>query len=405
MVPLLALVCAAPAQVQSGGAADVQAPPSAGVAAAGLRKMLSIEWKRGPDLPQGFQDSDGGIVRHTLITVCGFCSGQTGVAGKETKYPRGFLRRVWGLDLGHPANGWQALPDFPGAPRQELFAIVVGDRLYAWGGFSYSAPFCYQDGYQLSWRGGRWTWDPVPPLPWPLCSAGICAIGSRIYVMGGADYDANRFYTNGDRRGGFKGLGARLLVFDAANPGAGWRELPPCPGTPRWVQAMAAARGRLYVIGGATGTDNRSGQYCTVVDNWSFDPASATWQRLADTPIATGNFPAGAIVFRNRYVLLVGGYQYADVLDADGALRRSYGKVFKHYAGNGYDSDVLVFDTRAVAFGAADPLPLCNNLPMTVLAGDELHLLGGETGGSVVEGEPYGHHPDLYLIGKLRVLP
>ena len=367
--------------------------------------MLSIEWKRGPDLPQGFQDSDGGIVRHTLITVCGFCSGQTGVAGKETKYPRGFLRRVWGLDLGHPANGWQALPDFPGAPRQELFAIVVGDRLYAWGGFSYSAPFCYQDGYQLSWRGGRWTWTPCRRSR-GLCAAPASAPSGREFTSWAAPITTPTAFTPTVIAGAGSRAWARaswsLTRQIPAPAGVG---LPPCPGTPRWVQAMAAARGRLYVIGGATGTDNRSGQYCTVVDNWSFDPASATWQRLADTPIATGNFPAGAIVFRNRYVLLVGGYQYADVLDADGALRRSYGKVFKHYAGNGYDSDVLVFDTRAVAFGAADPLPLCNNLPMTVLAGDELHLLGGETGGSVVEGEPYGHHPDLYLIGKLRVLP
>jgi hypothetical protein len=142
-----------------------------------------------------------------------------------------------------------------------------------------------------------------------------------------------------------------------------------------------------------------------VVDNWSFDPARVAWQPLPDTPIATGNFPAGAIVFRNRYLLLVGGYQYPAVLNPDGALCPSYGKVFKHYPGNSYDSDVLVFDTRAATFGAADPLPLCNNLPMTVLAGDQLHLLGGETGGSVVEGQPYGHHPDLYLVGKLQVLP
>src|SRR5262249_2539864 len=29
------------------------------------------------------------------------------------------------------------------------------------------------------------------------------------------------------------------------------------------------------------------------------------------------------------------------------------------------------------------------------------HLIGGETGGAIVDGEPFAHHHDLYLIGKI----
>ncbi len=57
--------------------------------------------------------------------------------------------------------------------------------------------------------------------------------------------------------------------------------------------------------------------------------------------------------------------------------------------------------SKTNSFGRATPLPLNNNMPMAVIHGDELHLIGGETGGAVIEGEPYAHHPDLYLIGKL----
>jgi N-acetylneuraminic acid mutarotase len=373
------------------------------VAPAAPRKLLSIAWKKGPSLPQGFQDSDGGIVDHTLVTVGGFCSGQAGVPGKEAKYPREFLRKAWGLDLRSPQGGWQSLPPLPGAARQEHFAIVVAGQLYCWGGFSYTAPFCYADGYRLSRREGAWTWDALPPLPWVLCSAGIAAIGSKIYVQGGGDYDENRFYTNTDRKGETQRLGARLLVLDTRDLAGGWKELSQCPGTPRFVHAFAAVNGKLYVVGGGTGNDNDSGHYCTVVDNWSFDPATARWERLADTPVATGNFPAGAIVFQDRYLVLVGGYQYSKVLNPDRSLRPAYGQVTKHYPKNDYNSDVLVFDTRTGTFGAADPLPLCNNLPMAVVVGDELHLIGGETGGSEIEGERFGHHPDLYLIGRFRV--
>lgn len=370
-----------------------------------LPKLLGITWRKGPNLPQGFQDSDGGIVAGHLITVGGYCAGQTNVPGKATQYPPGFLRRVWALDLNHPDQGWWSLPQFPGAERQELFGIVVADRLYCWGGFSYAAPYCYRDGYRLSRPSGAWRWDTLPSLPWPLCSAGICAMGSKIYVVGGGDYDWNRFYTNADRNQGTPRLGARLLVLDTERLDAGWKELPACPGTPRFVAAVAAIHGRLYLIGGASGEDNRAGRYCTVVDNWCYDPATPEWRRLQDTPIATGNFPAGAVVFRDRYLVLVGGYQYGNVLNPDGTVRAPYGAVSKYYPENPYNSDVLVYDAQTGAFGTADPLPLCNNLPMAVVAGDTLHLIGGETGGSIVEGEPFGHHPDLYLTGQLRVWP
>ena len=56
------------------------------------------------------------------------------------------------------------------------------------------------------------------------------------------------------------------------------------------------------------------------------------------------------------------------------------------------------------ALCTADPMPIDNNLPMTVVRGDRIYLLGGETGGGVVEGEFYGHHPDLLLIGKLEAI-
>lgn len=370
-----------------------------------LPKVIAITWRKGPDLPQGFQDSDGGIVGGQLVTVAGYCAGQTDIPGKQHTYPGGFLRRVWSLDLQHPAQGWWDLPSFPGAARQELFGLVVEDQWYGWGGFSYSYPFCYRDGYRLSRPQGAWRWDPLPSLPWPLSSAGICAIGSSIYVVGGADYDLNRFFTSTDRTQSVPKLGARLLVFDTVHPDRGWRELPSCPGTPRFVAAVAAVRGRLYLMGGATGDDNVTGHYATVVDNWCYDPATQQWLRLADTPIATGNFPSGAIVYRERYVLLIGGYQYANVLNPDGSARAPYGEVAKFYPTNLYNSDVLVFDVKHGTFGRADSLPLCNNLPMAVLAGDTLHLIGGETGGSVIEGEPFGHHPDLYLVGQLQELP
>ncbi len=369
-----------------------------------LPQMLKIVWQKGPDLPQGFQDSSGGIVDHFLVTVAGFCTGQTqGVVNKLGKYPRGFLKKSWALNLQAPQSGWQRLPDFPGAARQALTCAAVDNHIYCWGGFSDFSPYCYRDGYELSRTDGQWKWQSLPELPWRYAGAGMCAVGPKIYWLGGVDRAEThtKFYTNSGPAGRVSRRGARLLVFDTREPQRGWQELPSCPGTPRWVPAMAAVKGEIYVLGGATGRDNPTGHYCTVVDNWKFDPARKAWTRLPDSPVSSGNFPTGAIVYQHRFILLIGGGQYPHVMGPSGTLSKPYGKTFKHYLHNPYNSNVWVFDTRTNAFGTATPLPLNNNLPMAVLEGNQLNLLGGETGGAVVDGEYFGHHPDLYLVGEI----
>ena len=87
--------------------------------------MLSIDWKKGPDLPQGFQDSVVGILDHTLVTAGGFCQGSAGwpnakelAAKKPGRYPRGFLNKAWALNLDNASLGWSRLPDFPASGRQ-----------------------------------------------------------------------------------------------------------------------------------------------------------------------------------------------------------------------------------------------------------------------------------------------
>ena len=376
-----------------------------------LRKMLDIKWTRGPNLPQGFQDSDGGIINNTLVTVGGFCQGTNCWANKEQLnaeksgvYPRGFLQKVWGLNLQSPDKGWKVLPDFPGAARQELFSITVDNKLYCWGGYSYDKPYCYRDGYRLTQSNGNWIWEKMPDLPFPLGSSGICAIGSKIYVFGGSDYDSEALYTNNDRNGRTPRLGSRMMVFDTKNIGTGWRECSPCPGTPRFVHAMAEVGGKVYVIGGANGSDNAAKELCTVVDNWQYSPSSDRWTRIRDLPVATGNFPSGSIVYENRYIILVGGCQYTNMIKSDGSLSAPYGKVKKFYPDNPYNSDMLVYDVKTNLFGTATSLPLNNNLPMTVVEGNRIHLIGGETGGFTIDGELYGHHPELYLTGTIQAV-
>jgi hypothetical protein len=281
---------------------------------------------------------------------------------------------------------------------------VVDNALYFWGGFNYDAPYCYQDGYRLRKISNSWVWDALPNLPWRLTSAAPVAIGSKIYVMGGADYDGVvGFHTLTDRNGLIPRLGARLLMLDTQNLGAGWQELAQCPGTPRFVHAAAAAGGNLYVLGGATG----GSPTCTVVDNWKYDPTANQWTRMADLPIASGNFPRGHVAWQDRYLLLPGGYQYGCVARPDGTTGPPYGAPTSHpdqpYTYGVFYNDVFVYDTLLNTFGRTNLMPLNNNLPMTVVHGDEVFCIGGETGGALVYGVYFGHHPELCLVGQIAL--
>ncbi len=372
-----------------------------------LPQLLHIDWQLGADLPQGFQDSDGGIIHNQLITIGGFCSGGLDEDNrrKPGRYPRGFLRKAWSLDLTTQESQWSPIPDFPGAPRQGLSAAIVDDSIWVWGGFSYTEPYSYTDGWRLSRNNNQWNWTELPDFPWPVNSTALCTVGTRIYAFGGSDYNAEAFFTETDRHGQRPRLGARLLVLDTENLQSGWRELAACPGTARWVHTMAVIDEQLYVIGGATGNIVRDGTsygYCTVVDNWRFDTTTEQWERLPDLPVASGNFPRSTSnVFRNRYILLPGGYQYTYVLGPDGNLQESWGEVHSANPKSGLYNDVFVYDVQTAKFGSADSLPIDNNLPMTVVQDDQIYLLGGETGGGVIDGQYYGHHPDLLLIGTI----
>ena len=235
-------------------------------------------------------------------------------------------------------------------------------------------------------------------------------------MSGGADYDVSgdgAFFTATDRTGNIKRLGRRLLVIDTRDLKAGWKELPPCPGTHRAVHAMAEVGGKLYVIGGAgwhsakwakehPGPGGRVIIGGTIVDNWRFDPQTAKWDRLPDTPIATGNFPSGAIVFDSRWIVLIGDTNTSSSSTRTTRIASLTEKSPSTTLRRTIASDMLVFDASTGTFGKADPLPLNNNLPMAVLKGNQLHLIGGETAGSVLEGEAFAHHPDLYLVGTIR---
>ena len=154
--------------------------------------------------------------------------------------------------------------------------------------------------------------------------------------------------------------------------------------------------------------------------------------------------------FEDRYIVLIGGYQYGSTLLANGSSTPSTGlaqrmcprgvppaagvgclrgcrvdmpnRTYMGHAGtwsHEYNNDVFVYDTltnqfgRAGATSANDPglmppgcgaFPINDNLPQVNVLGEKIFAVGGECNDRVVDGATYGHYPPLALFGKIESL-
>lgn len=280
---------------------------------------------------------------------------------------------------------------------------------------------------------------------------GVVAIGNVLYVVGGADYNSTGFCVQAECVSGRTPLGAGIHSLDTSlGAAARWQRLPDLPGVPRWVHSVTAVNGEIYVIGGAVSgpSDWGTGSF-TVVDNWKFTPPTQKWTRLADSPMATGNFQTGGGehgAFLDRYIILIGGYEYDEIAYPNKTTGPTSGynnamqmcdplkppplkdrsrchkscAASQEQQGSEYYNDVFVFDTVKDEFGVAtassstEPClmpkgcggyPMNDNLPQTNLRGDKLFTIGGECDGRNVCGEEiYTHYPRLALVGTLKAV-
>jgi hypothetical protein len=381
------------------------APAATGSAAAGAPpKLLRIDWREGPEYPLGIQDSVLGVVGKHLVSAGGFSRHPKDVVrlfpdafGGEKS---GFTGIAFAMERDREAKGWQRIPNIPGAPRQGAAMAVVDGTLYAVGGFSYTDPWTYRDGYRLRRRGGEWNWEKLPEeFPWPVCEAGTAVVGSKLYILGEADFfqaagaEGNDFHSEAGRTG--SPVGRALLELDTRHPERGWRRLPDCPGVPVFDNAVAGARGKLYLLGGIFApAGTRKPQYYNSIQSWSFDLKTQQWTRLPDMPHGSNR---RAVTFADRWVLLVAGYKYPQTwlgpekqLEVYSAEEKA--RDWKQF----FEKTVLVFDTVTGRLGSADPLLDQTSWPMLAIEGDTLYSLGGEGGARL-------WHPATLQVGKIRV--
>lgn len=366
--------------------------------------MLKIDWREGPEYPMGIQEPAMGVIGGHVVAAGGFTRSPKDVARRYPDAfggePSGFTSLGFALDLADQAAGWIRLPDIPGPPRQGAAHAVLDGVLYAVGGFSYTAPLTYRETYRLRRQDGQWVWDELPCLlPFPVCEASAVAIGRRLYVCCAADYFAAPGAANADFHTelGSRGnpVGRALFMLDTAAPDAGWVRLADLPGTPRLNAGVAAAGGRLYVLGGIYAPlQPGPGEppYYNVVDSWVYDPATDAWTQLTDMPHGANR---RALTYADRYLILVAGYRYRRTWNLDGTVSEVHSpeeqaRDWKTF----FETTVLVYDAVTGELGTADPLLDQTSWPTAVVDGDTIYCLGGEGGSRL-------WHPATLQVGKI----
>jgi N-acetylneuraminic acid mutarotase len=218
----------------------------------------------------------------------------------------------------------------PGGPRQETSVVALGGEIYALGGFNASAQVVST---VEAYDPGSNTWRARADLPFALHHMNAAVVGDRIFVVGALtglgfvqnpnilEYDAQMDAWNGagempagtDRgsagvcalgtkiylAGGYR-AGAALTMFSAYDTEAGsFESLPDLP-NPLDHLAAVCVNGVVYVIGGR----NRSIE-ATTAAVWAFDPTVGDWAERAPMPRPRGGF-AGAAALEGR-IYVFGG--------------------------------------------------------------------------------------------------
>lgn len=159
-------------------------------------------------------------------------------------------------------------------------SAAIGDTVYLIGGFDVATGTETAVVYRATATGpslGPWT--TTAPLPAPRALGDVVTVGSRIYVVGGANLS-----------------GAQSTVYVAEPDGTGsipsWSAATPLP-EPRKAHAIASVANHIYVVGGAdTANVRQTTVFHALVQQTG---GLGAWQETAPLPAIRANLGVVAV--------------------------------------------------------------------------------------------------------------
>jgi N-acetylneuraminic acid mutarotase len=258
-------------------------------------------WKQGKPIPEGANEVIGAAAGGKLYVYGG---------QDPTNSPMGLL---WAYDPRDDA--WTKLQSNP-VPVHHGALAAVGNKLYLFGGFH------LPEGAKSGWypEDKAWVydteaqrWSALPPMPTPRGALAAVAMGTKIYVSGGAKIPGGMNLPGGLVCGGPIEMSGALEAFDTETNQ--WTQLK-AMSLPRNHHDVAALDGKLYVMGGRVGSSYSGGCSTNVTLTEIYDVQSGTWSTGAPLPTARSGIAAAAL---DGKIHVLGGEGWID--DFGGVFR------------------------------------------------------------------------------------
>ena len=249
---------------------------------------------------------------------------------------------------------WTSGPAMPTARMSHASGVIDG-KLYVVGGVFYDALEVYDPALQ------RWMRGPAMPTARGILSASV--IDGKLYVVGGIEASELTGPTFSD-------------VLEIYDPTANvWMTGPAMPAA-RAGHATGVIDGKLYVVGGLTGSMSRSWNsnaleiYDPIANRWISGPAMATARNSA----------AAGVIDGKLYV--VGGS-----------------------TGSEYTNALEVYDAVASRWTVGPAMPTGRNGPVAGSIGGIFYVVGGSTASGLVSSVLEVYDPALQLWTRGPAMP
>lgn len=313
-----------------------------GVAGAQIK---DITWRIGPNLPEFRKGGCATVLNGKVVSVFG-------------------MRQPWGemdtMYIYDPQTDWWTRG--PNGPVGQCYVQGTewGNAFYAVGGRKGQVR---TECYRLGQKGAEYVWSDMPPLVEPRGWAPSAAVDDKLFVFGGA-------------QGGHGPTLNSVEMLDLKAESPSWKKVAEIPGLSRGWLGAAAAGQMIYLFGGYHFYDPKPAEgpdRARLDEVWAFNPATYEWKAAA--PIPYGVSGLDVCVYKDRYVILVGGSTNLDEYTPE--LRERHEKTDRYESY--YCPFVSVYDTQKDTWSIMPSvMPVPTNDIRVVTIGNTVYALGGE---------------------------
>jgi N-acetylneuraminic acid mutarotase len=312
-------------------------------------------WVRFAPVPDKNEERQGVAANGRLYLFGGNPVNEGGMPGAPPGH-------VWEYD---PAGDrWTRKQDMP-LPAHHVAVAEQGGKIYVFGGAAQPktpGPNYVPVNNAWEYDPAADTWKALAPMPSKRIAAAALAVGGRLYVMGGAGNYPSREDMPLNANEPHRVLDTNEAYDPATNR---WETRQTMP-TPRSHMAVAAANGRIYLLGGRLASMAVSnGSTIDIVEE--YDPATDRWGFLK-LRMPTPRDSAMAVSYQNR-IHVIGGQSI-------NAISNSVSRAHE------------VYDPATNSWTALPNLPLARHGMTGALIGSRVHVVGGHITAAFQGGEP-----------------